>query len=69
MTQRTPEEAQAAIEAARRQVEKQGGTIHEDAGWDVAEMALDGQSQQSMVQRLQQQRAEEYRPEGTWRVR
>ena len=31
--------------------------------------ALDGQSQQGMVQRLKQERAEEYRPEGGWRVR
>ncbi len=66
---RDPDEAMSAVEAARQTVEKQGGTVNEDALFDVAEMALDGASQQSMVQRLQQERAEPYVPTGGWRCR
>ena len=45
---------------------QEGGVIHEDAMWDVNEMALDGASKETMVERLKQQRAEPYVPKGWW---
>jgi hypothetical protein len=69
MPQRTVQEAEKAIAEAQEQVIKDGGVIHEDAGWDVAEMALDGSSKESMVERLKQERARPYVSRGRWRER
>ena len=68
MTQRTPEEAEKALVEATELVVKEGGIIHEDAKWDAAEMALDGQSIESMAERIKKERAEPYKPKGGWAV-
>jgi hypothetical protein len=54
----------AALEEAQEAVIQEGGIIHEDAMWDIAEMALDGANQKSMVDRLKKARAEPYKPKG-----
>jgi hypothetical protein len=64
--QRTAEEAMNAVADAQEQVIQDGGTIHEDAIWDASEMALDGASKESMVQRLKQARAKACVPTGGW---
>ncbi len=64
---RTAAAAEKALAAATEAVIQGGGIICEDAVWDVAEMALDGASQQSMVKRLQKARGEAYVPTSGWR--
>ena len=66
MTQRTPTEAQDALDAATELARKDGGTVHPDALVDAAEMALDGQSIESMADRIKKERAEPYEAEGGW---
>jgi hypothetical protein len=51
---------------AQEQVVRDGGGVHEDALWDANEMALDGASKESMVERLKQARRQPYRPKGRW---
>lgn len=70
MKQRTAAAAIRVVAAeATEAVIQQGGTIHEDAVWDAAEMALDGCSKESIAVRIKQERAEAYVPKGGWRVR
>ena len=64
--QRDPESAQKALAAATELAIQQGGTAHEDALLDAAEMALDGQSIESMAERIKKERAEPYKPRGGW---
>jgi len=37
--------------------------------WDANEMALDGESKETMVERLKQARAKPYEPKGRWGCR
>ena len=67
--QRTPEDAMKAVAEAQDQVVMDGGIIHETAMWDANEMALDGASKESMVERLKQERARPYVPKGRWECR
>ena len=57
------------VSDAQEQVIQDGGMIHEDALWDAAEMALDGASKETMVERLKQARARPYVPKGRWECR
>jgi hypothetical protein len=57
------------VAEAQDQVVKDGGIIHEDAMWDANEMALDGASKETMVERLKQARAKPYEPKGRWGCR
>ena len=41
-----------AVETATDLVVKDGGVIHEDAMWDANEMALDGESTESIARRI-----------------
>jgi hypothetical protein len=66
MPQRIVEDAMKAVADAQEQVIQDGGVIHEDAMWDANEMALDGASKESMVERLKQERAKPYVPKGRW---
>jgi hypothetical protein len=66
MKQRTPKQAQAAVDAAVDQVVKDGGVIHEESLWDAA---LDGVLTESIAERIRQERAEAYVPRGGWRAR
>jgi hypothetical protein len=47
-------------------VVQEGGIIHEDAMWDANEMALDGASTESIMERLKQEGAKPYLPKGGW---
>ena len=67
--QRTAAQAVKAVDAATEPVIQEGGTIHEDAVWDAAEMALDGAAEESIAERIKQERAEAYVPKGGWRAR
>jgi hypothetical protein len=69
MPQRTPEAAMKAVADAQEAVIQEGGVIHEDAMWDAAEMALDGASKETMVERLKQARAKPYVPKRRWECR
>jgi hypothetical protein len=67
--QRTAAAAMKAVVEATEAVIQEGGIVHEDALWDANEMALDGASKESMVERIKSARAEAYQPKGGWRVR
>jgi hypothetical protein len=67
--QRTAAAAIKAVAEATEAVIEQGGIVHEDALWDANEMALDGASKESMVERIKQERAEPYQPKGGWVTR
>ena len=69
MKQRTPKQAMKAVAESTEMVIQEGGTVHEDAMWDAAEMALDGCSKESIAERIKQERAEAYVPKGGWRCR
>jgi hypothetical protein len=69
MKQRTAADAIRVVAETTEAVIQQGGTIHEDAVWEAAEMALDGCSKESIAERIKSERAEAYRPKGGWRVR
>jgi hypothetical protein len=64
--QRSIPDAQKALAEATELAIQQGGTVHEDALMDAAEMALDGQSIESMAERIKKERAEPYQPKGGW---
>jgi hypothetical protein len=51
-----PEAAQKALAEATELAIKQGGTVHEDAPMDAAEMALDGCTIESTAERIKQER-------------
>ena len=59
----------AAVAEATEAVIEQGGIVHEESMWDASEMALDGQPVESIAERIKQERAEAYVPQGGWRVR
>lgn len=69
MKPRSPRKAQKVVDQAVDQVVEEGGTVHEDALWDAAEMALDGEPKESIADRIRQNRAMPYQPKGGWRVR
>jgi hypothetical protein len=64
MTQRSAEEAEAAVAEATDQVIKEGGAIHEESVWDATEMALDGVPTDIIVRTLKKNRTNAYRPRG-----
>ena len=64
--ERAAEDAMKAVADAQEQVIQDGGTIHEDAVWDAAEMALDGCTKDNMVKRLKPGQGEGIRADRGW---
>jgi hypothetical protein len=58
-----------AVADAQEQVIQDGGVIHEDDMWDASEMARDGASKETMVERLMRARARPYVRKGRWACR
>ena len=66
--QRNPEAAMKAVAAAENSVVEQGGVIHEDARWEAAEAALDGEPPATLVEIINGTRKEPYKPKGGWGI-
>jgi U3 small nucleolar RNA-associated protein 14 len=66
MPQRTIEVPMKAVADVQEQVLQDSGVMHEDAMWDASEMALDGASKESMVERLKQARSKPCVSKGRW---
>jgi hypothetical protein len=69
MTQRSPEEAEQALAEATELVVKEGGIIHEDAKWDAAEAALDGQPKGYLAKIISGKTEGPYKPRDGWSLK
>ena len=68
MKNRTPKQAQKAVEDATDQVVEQGDIIQQDKLWDAAEAALDGQPTDYLADIISGKAERPYRPRGGWGI-
>ncbi len=67
--QRTPRQAQKAVDAATNLVVERGDIIQQDKLWDAVEAALDGRPKQYLADIIAGKIEGPYRPKTGWRER